>query len=298
MVNDPFAAPTERPIEPCKISSEDASGGMIQRGRYKLAHPVTGEAGSWQRVTNFVSALDDAYALRQWSERRLAWGLGQRPGLVALLAASTLDEVTAGERDADIDRAKDHAGCSEGADLGTALHKLTQRYDMCDLEYAHVPENHRADLEAYQDAMMMCGLEVDKRYVERTTFVPLFGGGVVGTFDRLLMSPARRLCGWCPRNVWHVGDLKTGQNEIKYGQLKAAMQFALYAHGGWLLDPVDQSWVKAPEICQHVGVMMHLPVGKAQSDLHLVDLELGREALFVAERALAVRRFKGLVTPW
>lgn len=299
---DLFALPTTEPVDTVvPVKTDPVSGIPMKRGRYALPDPFTGEERTWQRVTNFISAMDDSFALRQWRERRLAFGLGQRPGLVALASSLTLDDEDKGDMDSVIGRAMDAAGANEGADMGTALHTFTARLDRGELRQVDVPEPYLADLDAYLNVMMLRGIERPAEFIERTTCVTQYNGGVVGTFDRLVRTIGR-LCQWCePGSVLHVADLKTGQKELEYGQLKAAMQLHCYALGAEtrLWDHDRRAWVAtADDVCQHVGLLVCLPVGSAECTLHRVNLEAGRVGALLADQVHAFRRGAKPVTVW
>lgn len=297
---DPFALPTSEPVESVKpIVTDPVAGILLVRGRYALPDPFTGEARTWQRVTNFISAMDDSFALRNWREDRVVIGLGQRPGLVAQAASLTLaDEDRRDLRDVTA-RALDAAGANEGSDMGTALHHFTARYDRGEIGLMDVPEPYRADISAYIAATAVWGIYAPVEYVERTTCVPEYNGGVVGTFDRLVRTAIQR-CSVCPPDVLHVADLKTGQKELDYGQLKASMQLHCYAMGAQhtLWDAVSECWQDQDAwVCQHVGVLICLPAGSGECTLHDVDLNVGRTASLLACKVHATRRLKP-VTPW
>lgn len=299
---DPFALPTAEPVDTVvPVVTDPVSGIPMKRGRYALPDPFTGDERTWQRVTNFIGAMDDSYALRVWREHRLTFGLGQRPGLVALAASLTLEPEDGADLNNVIGRAMDAAGANEGADMGTALHTFTARLDRGELVKEHVPEPYWADLNAYWTTMALRGVERPVEYIERTTCVTQYNGGIVGTFDRLVRT-AGRLCEWCDPGTLHVADLKTGQKELEYGQLKAAMQLHCYALGAdTRLWDTEYGWTMPGghhEVCQHVGLLICLPVGSASCTLHRVDLETGRTGALLADQIHTFRRMAKPVTPW
>lgn len=295
---DPFAAPTVKAVEPTRV--KPGSNGewiWLDRGRYSAPCPLTGERRTWQRATNFIRALDDGYALARWSEARVAYGLSRRPGLLAHAAALTLADEDRAELASVVEQAKEAAGASDAAELGTAMHKWTERYDRKQLRPGDMPDDVLTDVAAYGGALANAGLEVWPEYIERTVCLPELG--VMGTFDRLLCSRiSSRLCELCPDDVLFVGDLKTGLNELTYGQVKAAQQFALYAYASHVVSEARDGWEPMPRVCPHVGVMMHLPVGSGQCTLYRVDLVRGWAFVEESLRVIEVRRVKNLVTPW
>jgi hypothetical protein len=50
------------------------------------------KAKSWTRVTTIANTLADRYALEQWAQRQIVYGLGVREDLYALAASSTPDD--------------------------------------------------------------------------------------------------------------------------------------------------------------------------------------------------------------
>lgn len=296
-MTDLFAGPTENPQG---IDDEEPSAIKIVRGRYALPDPITGKDRTWQRVTNFIRTIEDSYALKVWSERHLAYGLSRRPGLISL--ASTLaecDDDNKGDWDELIERAKDHSGAGEGADLGTSLHKLTERWDRGEMKWQDVPAALHEHLLSYRLECERIGVATVSSAIELTVCNPELG--TVGTLDRLYATEIE-LCSLCGSDALHVGDLKTGANELKYGQMKTAMQEAIYARSPWRWSPNLGGWTclrpSWPDVCPHVGIVMHLPIESAECTAHLFDLDAGWAAVEVAQKVMNARKFKGYSRPW
>ncbi len=304
---DPFADPTTKPVESTKVESVSVGGIPIVRGRYQLPHPETGKLRTWQRVTNFIGALEDGYALRQWEGRRIVYGMGREPKLQNAAEGLALcgeaddyrDELTALAEEA-----KALAGANDGASLGTELHRWTEHMDRGGY-LNDVPDTLRLDVSTYTGGMFMRDIRVVPELIERTVCVPWRNGGVVGTFDRLVTS-GTRLCTTCPEDVLYIFDLKTGVKELQYGQLKTTMQMALYAegaqaHGVW--NVAGQGWVwpfsGSQIVCQHVGILAHLPANQgAALTFYRMPLGQGRDACFLAELVIAARKTgKNLAAP-
>jgi len=84
-----------------------------------------------------------------------------------------------------------------------------------------------------------------------------------------------------------VADLKTGATEPKYPH-GVMTQCAIYAHS-WRYDiEKEQRLAYLPEndVSTTTGLLIHLPAGKAQCDLYLLDLDVGWQ---LAKTAKAVR---------
>ncbi len=300
IVDDPFANPTAKPVESTKVESVSVGGIPIVRGRYQLPHPETGQLRTWQRVTNFISALEDGYALRQWDGQRIVYGMSRNPAITdcADVAALTLDDKDALNQLADA--AKAAAGANDGAALGTELHRWAEHHDRGGY-MDDVPLAFRRDIQVYVGALFERDIKVVPELIERTVCVPWRNGGVVGTFDRLVTS-GKRLCDICPPDVLYVFDLKTGQKELQYGQLKTTMQMALYAEGAQaygVWNPNLKLWSHVSPACQHWGILAHLPANQgAPLAPYCMPLGQGRAACSLAEMVIAARKTgKNLAVP-
>lgn len=277
------AAPVERRPEPKRD----------RWGRYVLAHPQTGKTGPWTRATTFAKSISDTFALSQWGARMTLKGAAMRPDLTAM--AVTLDV----KRDRDtlnglVEQAKDAAGQKVSANLGTALHALTEARDSG--QQVDIPAVHQADVDAYTAALRTAGIEIVPHLIERVTCIPQWADGqalgVAGTFDRIVRLPD---------GTYAIGDLKTGA-DLQYGWQEIAIQLAIYAHGVntsgvWDYDagqwqqtgPDEPGVAPLPQVRTDFGIVMHLPVGNATCTLYKVDLRQGWEG---AEMCAAVRAWR------
>jgi hypothetical protein len=269
-------------------------------GRYLLPHPGTGKRQAWTRATTFANSVSDTFALSQWSQRMAFKGAALRPDLVSL--AHGLDvKADRDKLNKLVEQAKEAAGQKVAANLGTALHSFTEAIDRGG-SLGDIPPQHVPDVHAYTAALHSEGMEPVPHLIERITAVPHLG--VAGTFDRILRLPD---------GTHAIGDLKTGA-DLKYSWHEIVIQLALYAHGVnqvGLWDPEKEEWQgprsygdsletgpwDVPEVRTDFGIVMHLPVGKAQCTLYRVDLVQGWEA---AQLCLSVRKWravKGLAEP-
>jgi len=67
---------------------------------------------------------------------------------------------------------------------------------------------------------------------------------------------------------------------LDYKQLEIAIQLALYAHGvnaSGLWNPGEERWEPGPEVRTDIGIVMHMPYGKAVCTLYEVPLDGGWE---------------------
>jgi hypothetical protein len=112
---------------------------------------------------------------------------------------------------------------------------------------------------------------------------------IAGTFDRLVTVD-----GW-PRPL--IADLKTGANlDFTWGAI--AVQLACYANADHLYDQVKDRTTPMPEVDRDWALVIHLPAGKADCTLHLVDIRAGWEAAKLCAAVRDWRKRKNLAEPY
>jgi hypothetical protein len=230
-------------------------------GRYILTDPSTGEEQVWTRATTFAEALEDSYGLMKWKQRATAVGIGMRPDILALVQSHTMDDKKT--LDEACEQALTVAAANSRSNLGTALHKLTERLDRGE-DFA-VPAAHAERMRAYHQLKLDHGIETAPPYVERITVVPKFK--VAGTMDRIVRRDSET----------YIADLKTGE-KLDYGWTKIAVQLALYSRGEGLWNAQSGTWEEMPHVNQNVGLVLHLPAEGGTAAVYEVDLNRGWEA--------------------
>lgn len=257
-------------------------GDVISRDRWgrPMIKPPGGKgrAVGYTRASSLGKVLTDDKALKDWSDRMVAAGMAQRPDLVALAAAKL-------NRKRDLQQvaqdAKEYARAGERANLGTAMHGFIEAHARGE-NVGPVPVNLQPDIDAYNRAI------AEWRVIESELFVVEDELQVAGTLDLLLGRP-RKL-----RGGKVIGDLKTGENAIRYGQLEIAVQLAIYTHGK-VYDPATGR--RTPTGADLVdGYVFWLPVGQGVCEVHRVDLVQGWEAAKQAIGVKEVRKAKNLFT--
>lgn len=228
------------------------------------------------RATTFAATLDDRYALEKWAERRAAVGLVRRPDLLAQVAAYEEDACAL---DSIITKALEAGDATSSAELGKALHKMSERVDAGEIELSAVPELWRPDIEAYRKAMDAHSFSVE--LIETTVVLPPLG--VAGTLDRLVTQGASEC---------RVLDLKFGQSAAAHHLGAWAMQLALYAHGAYLYDLDTDARSPMPEVNQSIGYIAHIPAGSGACEIITLDLEAGWRGALIAREARLWRREK------
>lgn len=249
-------------------------GEVIKRdrwGRPMIKPPGGGQPVGYTRASTLGKTLDDDTNIVKWKLRNVAAGMGMRPDLVMLASAKlgskkALDDVA--------EQAKESALASERANKGTAVHGFIEAA-IKGRPTGAIPPEVEKDLEAYRVAMR------EWEVLESELFVVCDELKVAGTLDSLLRRP-RRL-----RGGLVVGDLKTGDGIVTYGQQAAAVQIATYAHGK-VYDPATGRRTDTGASLVD-GYVIHLPVGQAVCKLYRVDLVRGWEA---AKQAVDVREWR------
>jgi hypothetical protein len=253
-----------------------------QWGQYLLPDPDTGKERAWVRATTLAKALEDTYNLEIWSNRMVAKGMALRPDLVAM--AVTLD--VSADRDK-LNRlakdAKEAAGGSSGANMGTALHAMTEKVDAGEDLGPTAWGPFAGELTAYQRTMAQEGIVVLPQFSERIICVPELG--VAGRLDKLAEYVGQ------PGLPYQVMDLKS-QRSMDFGQVSIAVQLSLYAHAYAMWNPATKSWEDPPPIDQIRATVIWLPVGQDQCLLFDVDLIRGWEWAQLCAEVRRIRKCK------
>ena len=242
----------------------------IPRDRWgrPLIVPVDGgKPVGYTRVSTLAKALDDKTALTKWKQRQVVIGLGARPDLVAVAAAVKNDDR---KLDEIVETAMTAAESERAANIGTALHALSEQVD-ADCAIDSLPMEFRADLGAYRATMAAIQI------VATEMFVVTDEVQAAGTFDRLVRLPDGRVM---------IADIKTGKHEPNYPHA-AATQMAVYSRGH-LYDPEAgrRGHLPALGVDQDHGLLIHLPAGTGTCALYLLDLNIGWS---LAQTSVAVR---------
>lgn len=240
-------------------------------GRYVI------DGRSWQRVTTLAKVLDDTSSLADWKSRMTAVGLAKRPDLFAQVATCSVDDRKALN---DLcEQAKEAAGASVKANLGTAVHAMCEQVDLGLSKLEDVPEQWRADVAAYRAATeaLRPWSHVEAILVNRTL-------DVAGTTDRLGVR---------------VADIKTGS--LDYAAVAIAIQMAAYAYADEVYDLTTDTLTPMPAVDRSVGLVIHLPIGEGVCTLHEVDLvegwRLAQLAVEVREARAKGRKEHALLRP-
>jgi hypothetical protein len=236
---------------------------------------------SWTRVTTIANTLADRYALEQWAQRQTVIGLGAREDLYALAASVTPDDRD--QLTGIVKQAQEAAKSRSGANLGTALHRITERIDSG--EILDVPKQWRPDIDAYCQTLADHHVRIRPEWIERVVVIPEMEAA--GTLDRMVtIGDDLTLV---------VADLKTGASADEYGHGEIAIQLSLYAnathvwrgstddierdqYGRYLLpDPEEypNDYEPMPPVNTTTAVMIWLPVQTGECHLYEIDIKSG-----------------------
>lgn len=260
-------------------------------GWYVLPAPSAPEKGErgWQRVTTLAKMASDMNGIMNWKMRYVAKGIATKPSLHALASSTDLNDKTNFDRITN--DAFEAAGGSAAADTGTAIHAFTEQID--EGLNPNVPKQWVPDVNAYKRLVSVNGLEFPVEGIERIVVNEKLE--VAGTFDRIarVTKPLRVKIGKdeyvnLKEGDWVVADLKTGQ-ELSYGWRDIAVQLAIYANADAMWNPVKKEFEPLPDLNKLVGLVIHLPAGKAEATLYGVDLKKGA---YGAELCAAIRDWR------
>jgi hypothetical protein len=248
----------------------------IDRDRYgrPMIVPLKGkEKVPYSRATTIANSLDDASALVAWKMRMTAIGLTARPDLLVAITEAGDDK---GLINAYIEEAMDTAGASKAANIGTALHALTERLDLGQ-ELGEVPAQWLPDIKAYEEATKM----LKHIFIEQFSVLDKYK--IAGTPDRIVEY----------KGELFIADLKTGRIDHPHN---IAMQLAIYAHG----LPYDTATATRGSwggVNMEKAIIIHLPKETGTCKLVFVDIQEGWKGVEFAMKVRKWRDQKGLTTP-
>lgn len=321
------AAPTVAPPAPATAKADEISTFLAavpaaddnadrygRWGKYKILHPETGKDNClFTRATTMAKDISSTFALNQWKRRKAVYGLTIEPSL--LDALRLLDPEKKDDQktiDALLEKAEQAAGSKIGAELGTALHSLTERLDKGEGSDI-VPPAFSDHVREYRRMLTESGLVPVQELIERTTVVLQYS--TAGTMDRVFLVTKRLVLNLPGRQVtldpgeYVIGDLKTAKG-MQYAWGETAIQLAVYAHGlnshGYF-DWETRLWVQPTQegqlshdllkVREDVAVVVHLPADKARAEsapgVYGLDIGQGWAALGLVDQ---VRKWRSVKT--
>ena len=232
----------------------------------------------YRRPSSYAKVLDDESALTEWRIWKAMEGVARTPSLAAMVVAT--DDNDKETKKTLRAAAADKGTANEAADMGTALHAMTARYEDPNDTKFDPPEQYLPDLGCYYDCLKLYGLVSEM--VEVHFVNDDFKGA--GTADRVyrttrpLATPDGQV--W-PEGTLFLGDLKTGK-KIDLSLPGYMVQLAVYATGQ-LYDVKTERRLPTPPINQQWTILVHLPAGKAHCKLYWCSVNVGLKGAWLAQ---------------
>jgi hypothetical protein len=270
--------------------------GELEETPYKIPTP-DGKIVRHARSTSLADTLDDKYALEQYERHQIIYGLGKSKDLWTLARTHNPEDDKGIYRQIAKDAAARAASGSK-ANLGTAVHKMTDDIDRHGAEPAAFPGEWQPYLRAYKKKLASIPFKIVTIYIEQV--VVNDHHQIAGRIDRVLeatgtvhitlntgrtvtLQPGDRI----------IGDLKTGQ---WLSWLKFSTQLAIYAHNTatWHENedhPQGGTRGGKLDVSLEVALLVHLPVSDPDANCHLywVDLVAGYDSMLTSIEAKAHR---------
>lgn len=237
---------------------------------------VDGRKERYSRPSSYGKMLDDDSALVLWRINKAIAGMARSPDLVARAAAAKDDDRPAWQKLRDDAIAAGRG--AESADIGTALHAMSCRYEDPDDDF-DPPEPFATSLKAYGAGLERYGLESVQ--FEFATVCREYR--TAGTCDRLyrltrpLIAPTGEIL---PTGTLVIGDLKTG-SKLEFGLPSYTVQMALYSQGEFY-DVTTDEFIETPTINQDWAILVHLPAAEpGRCEFLWVNLEIGNQGAWL-----------------
>lgn len=242
-------------------------------------------AVGYTRVSTIAGALDDKSNLGDWLAAQTAVGLIREKSVaaqVASLVSKYKDPWSQAKTQMKqlVSRAQTAASSDDGSGKGTAFHEFTEIVDAGG-EPEFMPEEFKPWMDCYRDVMS------DYEVLAAEEFVVVDELQAAGSFDKLLRHKRSGRV--------QIGDLKTGASDPRY-PLKAAIQFAAYAHGQRYDQVSGGREVLHADLDLSEAVLIHVPIrGKSPSAAaYSVDIGSGWEFAKLAVLVREARKMKPL----
>ena len=249
----------------------------VERDRYgrPLVVPPNGKKPvAYTRATTIANSLDDPAALVAWKMRMAAIGLTLRQDILLSISAAQDDKMAV---NAYVEEAMEVAGAKTQANIGTAIHALTERLDLGQ-EIGPIPDQWAGDIHAYAAITA----KLNKKRIEQFCVLDKFK--IAGTPDRLVEY----------KGELFIADIKTGRIDHPNN---IAMQLAIYANGlPYDVETATRgSW---GDVNKEKAIIIHLPAGQGLCKLHFIDIAEGWKGVQFAMKVRKWRDKKGLATPF
>jgi len=245
----------------------------------------------YSRPSGWGSDLDDESNLVTWKIDRAMEGVASDPSICAIVASNLGNKQGAKERR---ERAIQRGRGDEAADIGTALHKMTERVERADGFCA--PEPYASDIAEYLTCLDHAGLTSE--YIECHLVNDEMRAA--GTADRIyrahrpLMVPGFDVI---VPGQFILGDLKTGKR-LDYSLPGFAIQLALYCDAVFYDVATNVRSPLPDNMRTDVALLVHMPAGQINCEFHWIDLQVGREGAEIVRRVRAWRKRDDFTQPF
>src|SRR4029077_20732702 len=156
-------------------------------GHPMIVPPGGGRPVPYVRASSAAKVVEDTYNLELWARRNVIFGMAHDRSLVARVLAlggepSSWDQDTKKTANVIHEDAQAVAKAHQAADIGSALHKLTEYPDRGQLVEAGP---YAPDLAAYSEALAVAGFTVDPDFIECRLVCDALQ--MAGSADRILV---------------------------------------------------------------------------------------------------------------
>jgi hypothetical protein len=287
-LRDPYETPGNAPVRVDGIERPPRDEDKVRRdgkGRpyvkeIDLLGNLTGKEVTYTRVTTYIDCLDDKSTLARWGERQLVKGLlGPRGARFRAECSALLADDQKHNLNNKIKDVKEAAGAEDQAAIGTAVHAITERWDL-HLPLGDIDSLYANDLTAYVSTTKFLKHHLIERLLVNDDIQ------TAGTPDRVTEYHPCEVCG----KRLYIFDLKTGRVDA-YTQNAQAMQLSIYAHSK-VYDAATGLRSDLPDICLHKGIICQLPAGTGQANLQWIDIGTGWGLVQVAKQVRKARQIK------
>ena len=240
----------------------------------------------FSRTSNYAKPLDDESALTNWRIDTACFGVANDKAIQARYVSTKRDDRSAIK---DLREVAIQAGRgSEAADIGTAIHAMSERFEDPDDDF-DPPEPYLSALKAYVEQLAVLGLRSTHFEVPMVTVEYR----CAGTADRIyeltqpLVVPTGEIL---PAGTLVIGDLKTSKT-LDYSKGAFATQLSLYAQGQ-MYDVMNDAFLDTPDINQDWGLIAWIPSNQEEGFCEMVwiDLQAGNEAAWLAHQVKEYRK--------
>lgn len=264
---------------------EDTSAPLIRNGRYALPNrDGTERPKGRQRMTNFIDAMEDAYAIKLWEFGRILEGVAARRDIIEEICSVDWGAYPADKKGTGyyalvkelVGKIKNAAKADEGARRGTAHHAMMNVKVTTGREVG--TEKMRVRMRNLEDCLRAHQFRLVPELQERYVILDRFD--VAGQYDSGLLDINNQLI---------LGDLKT-QAEFR-SLMKPQAQLAGYVNADAMWDSTNKCYVDMPKFDKDLGILMHMDKdGDGEVRLIDADLKEGWETVEMCAKVIQRRR--------